>query len=357
MKFMLGSVLLAAGLMTQSAPASATVPVSCAPGMLPVQSEGIQISGGVIELLDNACQPQGGTELPPPLHVTNTAATPGSVNAGQSTTYTATVAGFITQPVPNITYDECFLDVVRPGGQLQQSIAIPALSALVSIPVTIPTDAVSGGWLLNMRCKRFVSNQEIVLPSIPGAALQVISSTAPGGCTNLPAPFMQGAVNTYVSHYNATFGEAHNWVWNQIGNVYNYNPANQSYGLLGVRVRAFSFVAPAAGREAKINFPSPTAGITASISSQCGDFTVPQRCIGVASTAITWSTNASPQSFKCPLVPGQTYYLNFAWFDYAAYAANGTVTSTCVCPGPTCNGTSGTQYETSCQAGNNSTAQ
>lgn len=355
MKFMLGSLLFAGGLIAQMAPVMATVPVSCAPGLPPVQSEGIQISGGVIELLDDACRPQQGSQIPLAMLVTNAAVTPSTVNAGQSTTYTANVANWIMQPDAGVTYDQCFLDVFRPGSILNESIPVTSLGAALSIPVTIPSGAVAGAWSVNLRCRRFVSGQEIILPSPTAVELQVQSTTVPTGCDNLQPPFLPGSVQSYASHYNAAFGESHNWVWNQIGNVYTYNTQSQTYDFQGPRVRAFSFVAPASGRSGKISLPSTTAGLTATISAQCGNFNLPAKCLTVASGAIQWSTEANPASFKCPLTPGQTYYLNFAWFDASIYINQGTVVSTCVCPGPNCNATSGIQFESSCAAGNNAT--
>jgi hypothetical protein len=357
MKFMLGSFLVAGAVFAQITPASATVPVSCAPGLPPVQSAGVQISGGVIELLDDACRPQTGSQLPAPLQVSNVAATPATINAGQSTTYTATIANFISQPVTGVTYDACVLDVFRPGGVLNESIPVTALSSQLSLPVTIPSGGLSGTWSLRLRCTRHVAGQQIVVPAFAAADLEVQSGTTPGGCDNLSPPFVAGAVNTYQSHYHANFGDAHNWVWNNIGNVYTFNAQNGSYDFQGARVRSFSFVAPSSGRAAKVSFPSTVAGVMTSISSQCGNFDVPAKCLGMASSAISWSTESSPPSFKCPLVPGQTYYLNFTWVDPATYSNSGTAVSTCVCPGPNCNATSGNQFESVCAAANNSTGQ
>ncbi|MBX3725761.1 MAG: hypothetical protein KF823_07570 [Xanthomonadales bacterium] len=349
MKSLLGKILAATVLTAAASPLLATVPVSCAPGLPPVQSEGIRINAGTIELLDDACRPATGGTLPPALQFSNTAATPNIINAGETTTYSASVSNFIAMPEPNVTYDTCSLDVVRPNGNVSATVPVPALSASLALPVTIPAGSPAGNWQLNMRCRRFVSGQEIVLPAVASVAVQVNSNVAPGGCESLPAPFVAGTVGTYESHYQVPFGTNHSWMWDFTGNNYNLN--NE---LIGVRVRAYSFVAPQAGLQAKLSLPSSVAGVTASISSQCGNFDVPSSCIAGASGALQWSTASAPPTFRCALVPGQTYYVNFAWMDLATWINSGTVNSTCVCPGPTCQ-TSGNVQSSSCQFGNNAT--
>jgi hypothetical protein len=347
MNRLLGSLVFAISLVTPVSKALASVPISCAPGLAPVQSEGIQIAGGVIELLDNACQPNPGGLLPPALSVTNVAATPASVNAGQSVTYSANVANQIVVPVAGITYDSCNLDVIRPGGVVNSSTPVPTLTPVLNISVAIPPQAVSGVWQLALKCRRFVSGQEIVVPAIAAANVQVNSVIPPNDCDSMTLPFVNGETSTYDSHYGVPFSTNHTWIWDFTGNV--YSATNQ---LQQVKVRSYSFIAPAAGQTKKINIPSSAAGVSATISLQCGNFNAAPACTGVASSAISWTTGAHAN--RCALVPGQTYYLNFAWFKMADYLANGTVVSTCECPGQNCSN-AGPNNVSSCQFSNNST--
>lgn len=347
MNRLLGSLILSVSLVVPVSSALASVPISCAPGVPPVQSEGIQIDGGTIEILDDACRPPQGSEIPPALAVVNIAATPAAVNAGQALTYSATVNNVQTQTVPGVTYDSCSLDVLRPGGQLDHNIAIPALTAAVSLPVTIPANGVAGTWQLALKCRRFVAGQEIIVPAILAANVQVTSNTPPTGCENIEAPFAAGGVESWDQFFGVPFGANQNvWRWGFTGN--EYSPANQ---FLRARVRSIKFVAPASGSK-KINFPSSTGGVMATISQQCGDMNAAPACTGVASSAIKWSTSAGPGI--CSLEPGQTYYLNFAWIKAYDYQTSGNVVPTCVCPGPTCTN-QGSVNVASCQFGANVT--
>src|SRR5690606_27319112 len=114
-----------------------------------------------------------------------------------------------------------------------------------------------------------------------------------------------------------------------------------------IKVKTFSFQAPAAGQARRISFPSSTGGVAVSISNQCGNFDVPTACRGVASSSISWSTEANAAGSKCKLDAGRTYYLNFAWFNYPEYLSRGVLESTCKCPGPNC-ACSGNHCESMC---------
>lgn len=167
-------------------------------------------------------------------------------------------------------------------------------------------------------------------------------------CKFLPAPLIGVLPIPYESYAGVPFGTNHTWTWGNASNLYVREE------LVSVGVKGYSFVAPLAGQEKRINFPSSTGGIAASISTQCGNFNVPSTCIGVASSSISWSTNPMPPAFRCKLEPGQLYYLSFAWFNYPAYLQGGGVQSTCECPGPNCS-CSGSNCTATCQYGNNAT--
>ena len=167
-------------------------------------------------------------------------------------------------------------------------------------------------------------------------------------CGDLEQPFTGAIVQPYANWYGVPFGTNHSWVWGNTDN--GYVAGSLSY----IRVRSYSFEAPAAGQARRISFPSSTGGIAASVSRRCGDFDVPVQCLGVASTSVAWSTEAAPAAFRCPLIPGETYYLNFAWFDLPAYLSGSRLQSTCECPGVNCS-CSGSNCTAVCQYGNNST--
>lgn len=347
MNRLLGSLIFSVGLVVPVSSVFASVPISCAPGLAPVQSEGIQIDGGTIEILDDACRPPQGSEIPPALAVTNVAATPAAVNAGQSVTYSATVNNAQTQIVQGFTYDSCGLDVLRPGGQLEQTIPIAALTPALSIPVAIPANGVAGTWQLAMKCRRFVAGQEIIVPAIAAASVQVTSNTLPTGCEDIQPPFAAGGVESWDQFFGVPFGQNQNmWRWGFTGNEYTSNNQFQR-----ARVRSIKFVAPASGSK-KINFPSSTGGVMATITEQCGNMNAAPACTGVASSAIKWSTNGGPG--VCALEPTKTYYLNFAWIKAYDYQTSGNVVPTCVCPGPTCTN-QGSVNVASCQFGANVT--
>jgi hypothetical protein len=149
-------------------------------------------------------------------------------------------------------------------------------------------------------------------------------------CTDLAPPFTGANVQSYAAWYGVPFGASHGWWWGEAD--VGYYAGELAY----VQVRSYAFDAPGSGVARRINFPSSTGGIAASISRQCGNFDVQPQCLGVASASVAWSTETSPASFRCPLVPGERYYLNFAWFSLPGYIGNGQINPTCECLGENC---------------------
>ena len=168
-------------------------------------------------------------------------------------------------------------------------------------------------------------------------------------CNFLPAPLKGALPIPYEQYAGVPFGVRHDpWAWGNTSNIYNIDT------LLSINVKSYVFQAPPEGQSLKLKFPSSIGGIAASISNQCGSFDVPSRCMGFASGAITWSTESTAPSNRCNLIPGSTYYLNFAWFNYPNYLNNLPITSTCSCPGINCV-CYGSSCTATCQYGNNMT--
>jgi hypothetical protein len=274
------------------------------------------------------------------LEVVDVAVVPAAAYAGDTVTYEASLRHFLTPLEPGVSGDRCELLVQRPDGHTDATLEIAELGARITVAVPLSPGAVAGTWQLALRCRRWIDAAEIPLPSAPTAPLVVLSTH----CDDLPAPLVASVTESYESFAGIEFGESHTWAWGTARNTY------VGAEVQSIEVRSFSFVAPPAGRTGKVNFPSTTAGISVSVGRQCGRFDVPSACLGVASSAITWSTEASPASFRCALVPGQTYYLSYAWFGLADYLADGSMPSTCTCPGTNC-----LSDQASCQFGNNST--
>ncbi len=327
-------------LLVATAPATASVPVSCAPGLPPVQSQGIQIVNGVIELLDNACYTpcEPCTSIPPALAFSNMAVTPSSAEPGDIVTYTANVANLIVAPVPGVTYDTCTLELRQPNSTLASSTEIPSLASSISRPVTIPATAVNGAWTIRPVCRRFVASQEIVVAAIPAVTVQVTSTEEPppAGCDAMTPPLRAGIVTqfngTYPSFgYGVEFGVPFSeWRYHSASNTYSGGEFQWA------NVRVFQFTAPSIPTSGRLNMPSSQAGLTISLSSQCGNFVVPAGCLGHGqSGTLRWTT--AGVAGDCQLTPGQTYFFNAAWIDYSSFVNNGTVVpASCVCPGPSC---------------------
>jgi hypothetical protein len=333
MKLSLGKLALA-GLFVVAAPfsASAQFMVSCAPGMAPVPStDGVEIVGGLIQLLGEACRTTGGTALPSPLQVSNQSVLPNPVVAGNNVTYSAALANLLPQqPEPEQNYDRCDVVLRNPNDQVVSSGQVTNLGAMISVPVTIPSNGAAGTWKMALVCRRFISGQEIILPVAPPVAFTVNSNVIPTGCDNLEAPFVSGTVSTYQSKFGVDFGGYHSWLSDATGGNTYANGVLQS-----IKVRSYSFNAPQAGKSGDLKLPSTLPGIAYSISSQCGDFNVPAACQAVNNGNPVWSTKPGAPNGHCKLIPGQPYYLNVAWFDYHTYLQNGSVVSTCVSPSPT----------------------
>lgn len=94
----------------------------------------------------------------------------------------------------------------------------------------------------------------------------------------------------------------------------NYFDANKN--LTGIMVRAYKFVAPVANSRGYIHRYNVGFGAM-SISKKCGDYLVDVKC--TSQDWVQWSTEAN--TGRCKLIPGETYYLNFAAFDLYTYRA------------------------------------
>ena len=327
-------LLILLGLVSTSA--WAQVQIICAPGQQAVPSEGFVINNGVIEFLDDACG-NSGTELPPPLTFTNLVVTPTVVDAGDSVVLTANVGSFITFPT-NETYDLCHLSVLQPNGQEASQIALSPLTSALQVTVPFNEQSVAGNWSLKVNCRRFVSQQEVILPGVDAVTVQVDSTATPTGCDNVTAPFQSIAMTDYSATYNGSqsttggmgvqFGT--NFASWRLYGAYNTYDTNGNLSRIGVR--SFRFVAPTEKKGGQ-KLSSTGGQVLMSISNQCGSFAVTPQCWGTAGTVINWTTLTGDPfaATRCQLVPGQTYYLNFAFFDPGP-----PVSTLCSCTGSNC---------------------
>ncbi len=173
-----------------------------------------------------------------------------------------------------------------------------------------------------------------LIPAPVRAADRVYWDAFEPPCAHLPGVLSSESLFPYAWWTGYAFGELHTWSWGTAANL--YNPDTMQPEVIGVR--SFTFNAPDTIASGKLSFPSSTAGISVSLSKRCGSFDgLPAACIGVASSAIQWTTNPAANASRCKLEAGQPYFLNFAWFVWSAYAEDaGSLESSCECPGSTC---------------------
>jgi hypothetical protein len=313
-----------------AADAVAQVQIVCAPGQAPRPSLGFVINNGIIEFLDNACG--NGAELPDPLSYTNLSVVPSSVQAGQSVLLSVNLANYILAPTPD-TYDRCDVQVINPNGVQQSAIQVSTLASTLNVTVPFASDTPSGTYTLRLACRRFFSNQEIILPSGPSTTLLVSSNTPPTSCDNLPAPFVSRGVTNYsaavtgnpaTTGFGWPFGGYYGWQTQPLT-----NNMDAQGNLTQVGVRSFRFVAPA-NRRASLKFSSTSGNVFGAISTQCGRFdNLSTYCKHNSGGSINWTTFPSEAALRCLLTPGETYYYNISYINRSSYETNGAVVSTC----------------------------
>lgn len=329
-------------IMSLVAPASAQEPVQviCAPGQAPRPTLGFVIENGIIRFLDNACG--NGAELPPPLGYSNVSVSPQTVDAGNSVQLSLNLSNYIVAPTSN-TYDQCTLNVLRPNGSLESSMAVSALSSTLQITVPFAPDAMAGNWTLQFACRRFFTGQEIVVPSPPWPATAIVevnsATLPPTSCTNLPSPMVLRGLSNYSAPYgnNNTggfglpFGEPFpgmDWPSYSIT-----NKIDSSGELTELGLRVFSFVAPSNITDGRLAISSASSGVFATVNTQCGNFNVPTACKASQGNEIQWSTNPNATN-RCILVPGETYYFQLAYFNRSQYQSSGTYKNSCSSSSP-----------------------
>lgn len=234
--------------------------------------------------------------------------------------------------------DQCVLRLYQPGANTDldnaahQTIPLnppPASGALSSL--TFPSGSLAGQWNVKLSCSRTVSGQGIVLHNFPKlTSVLVNSSTVPTGCDNLPAGFTSAGVSEHSAPYSGAqsggFGiepGQGRQPWFSLG-----SQNSTASGALVVGVRSFRFEAPP-GERASYKIESSNPAAVFSISSQCGRFDLPLNCLGIAGGPVKWTTVSSDPQGLCHLVPGQTYYVNYAYLNIGPYLNNGTVSSSC----------------------------
>lgn len=318
-------------LATTGAMAQSTVMVRCSPTAPTIESTGFNIIGNVVVFnAPGIVCGSGGNELPPPLDMVGYAASPATVVVGESVTLTGEFQSLRTE------YDQCWVNVTpqASGGQ-PRVVPVDNLSQNLNQQIPFLSTDVGGIWTLALDCKRVINNQEILLANFPKTTtVTVTSPVQPIDCDNLTPPLVSRSVVDYsagyVSAQTGGFGvqpgspTAH---WFNLGSVNTYNAQGQ---LTGIGVRSFRFVAPQ-NKTASHWVQSTAGGSAMSISSQCGQFTgLPLSCLGVPSSTVTWTTEsgANPNA-NCVLQAGQTYYVNFAYFNLQAVLGGSAIQSTC----------------------------
>lgn len=109
-----------------------------------------------------------------------------------------------------------------------------------------------------------------------------------------------------------------------------------------INLRSWRFVAPSAGLTGAIIVPPGGGAQVTCISRQPGDFRGPSEgglpyCrINGSNKQFNWTTGSALAA--CPLIPGQTYYLNAGHFRLTNYVQNGEFVSACGCASPACQG-------------------
>lgn len=322
------ALLFAAG----GAMAQSTVFVRCSPTAPLTESNGFNIIENVVVFNEPGivCG-SGGNELPPPLDMVGYTVSAPTVDVGESVTVSGEFQNLRTE------FDQCWVNATpQATGAQGRVVPVDNLATNLSQQISFLSTDVGGVWSLSLDCRRVINNQEVILANFPKTTtVTVTSPVLPNECDNLTPPLVSRSVVDYSAPYtnaqNGGFGvqpgspTAH---WFNLGSVNTYNQQGQ---LTGIGVRSFRFVAPE-NKLASHWIQSTASGAAMSISSQCGQFrNLPLSCVGAPSSTVTWTTmpGANP-SAQCVLQPGQTYYVNFAYFNVIPHVLNNAaIESTC----------------------------